>query len=98
MILQSPDQKKSRPPDWGGLDILFYGGHSLAKALNSPRHAPPPEVDQMMRDGNTGMREGRGYYDFTKIDVAKYQQEKMTRFVQLLRMIDLLPPCRVTAD
>lgn len=83
--------------DWGGLDILFYAGHYLAKALNSPRHAPPPEIDQMMKDGLTGMREGRGYYDFTKMDVAKYQQDKMTRFVQLLRTIELLPPCRVPA-
>jgi len=83
--------------DWGGVDILYYAGHYLAKALDSPRHAPPPEIDQMMKDGRTGMREGRGYYDFTKMDVAKYQQDKMTRFVQLLRTIDLLPPCRVPA-
>jgi 3-hydroxybutyryl-CoA dehydrogenase len=77
--------------DWGGVDILYYAGHYLAKALNSERHAPPPEIDQMMKDGRKGMREGRGFYDFTKMDVAAYQREKLARFVKLLGFLDRLP-------
>ena len=42
--------------DWGGVDILYYAGHYLSKALDSPRHAPPEEVTRMMRDGRKGMR------------------------------------------
>ncbi len=78
--------------DWGGVDIVYYAGNYLAEALNSPRHKPPPEVDQMMKDGRTGLREGRGYYDYTKIDVAAYQREKLTHFVGLLRHLGRLPP------
>ena len=77
--------------DWGGVDILYYGGNYLAKALNSPRHAPPPQVAAMMEAGHTGMREGRGYYDFRGVDIEAYRQEKLARFVTLLRNIDQLP-------
>ncbi len=78
--------------DWGGVDIVYYAGNYLAKALNSPRHKPPPELDAMMKDGRTGLREGRGYYDYTKIDVEAYKREKLTGFVHLLRYLDRLPP------
>ena len=78
--------------DWGGVDIVYYAGNYLAEALNSPRHKPPPELDQMMADGRTGLREGLGYYDFSKIDVEAYKREKLTRFVDLLRYLDRLPP------
>ena len=77
--------------DWGGVDILYYAGNYLAKALDSPRHAPPVEVEQMMRDGRTGLREGQGYYDFRNRDVAAYQQEKLSRFVTLLKSLGHIP-------
>ncbi len=77
--------------DWGGVDILWYAGNYLAKALDSPRHAPPPEIGRMMAEGRKGMREGRGYYDFSKIDVAAYQREKLSRLVKLLRFLDQVP-------
>jgi 3-hydroxybutyryl-CoA dehydrogenase len=78
--------------DWGGVDIVYYAGHYLAKALNSPRHAPPPELDQMIADGKKGMREGQGYYDFREMDVEAYQHGKLSSLVHLLRYLDRLPP------
>ena len=45
----------------------------------------------MMKDGRKGMREGRGFYDFTKIDVAAYQRDKLARFVKLLTFLDRVP-------
>ena len=78
--------------DWGGVDIVYYAGHYLAKALDSPRHAPPPELDQMIADGKKGMREGQGYYDFRKMDVEAYQHGKVSSLVHLLRYLDRLPP------
>jgi len=77
--------------DWGGVDIVYYAGHYLAKALNSPRHAPPPELDQMIADGKKGMREGQGYYDFRSMDVEAYQREKLSTLVHLLRYLDRVP-------
>ena len=78
--------------DWGGVDILYRAGNYLAKALDSPAHAPPPEVDRMICDGHTGMREGKGYYDYGGMDLAAYQQTKLKRFVDLLRSIGQLGP------
>ena len=77
--------------DWGGVDILYYAGHYLSKALASPRHAPPEEVTTMMEDGRKGLREGRGYYDFRGIDVDAWQQEKLSRFVTLLDSLGQIP-------
>ena len=77
--------------DWGGVDILYYAGHYLSKALDSPRHAPPEEVTRMMEDGRKGMREGRGYYDFRDMDVDAWQKEKLTRFVTLLGSLGQIP-------
>ena len=77
--------------DWGGVDILYYAGHYLSKALDSPRHAPPEEVTRMMEDGRKGMREGRGYYDFRDMDVDAWQKEKLTRFVTLLDSLGQIP-------
>ncbi|MCY4362512.1 MAG: 3-hydroxybutyryl-CoA dehydrogenase [Gammaproteobacteria bacterium] len=77
--------------DWGGVDILYYAGHYLSKALDSPGHAPPEEVTRMMEDGRKGMREGRGYYDFRDMDVEAWQQEKLTRFVTLLDGLGQIP-------
>ena len=77
--------------DWGGVDILYYAGHYLSKALDSPRHAPPEEVTRMMQDGRKGMREGQGYYDFRDMDVDAWQKEKLTRFVTLLGTLGQVP-------
>ena len=77
--------------DWGGVDILYYGGHNLSKALNSPRHAPPPLVEEMMKAGHKGMREGRGFYDYSKMDVEAFKREKLARFVGILRNTGQLP-------
>jgi len=77
--------------DWGGVDIFYYAGHHLAKALKSERHEPPPEVEQMMKDGRRGMREDQGYYDYRDIDIEAFQREKLTRFVTLLRGMDKIP-------
>ena len=77
--------------DWGGVDILYYAGHYLSKALDSPRHAPPEEVTKMMEDGRKGLREGRGYYDFRDMDVDAWQKEKLTRFVTLLDSLGQVP-------
>jgi len=78
--------------DWGGVDILYYGGNYLKGALNAERFAPPALVPKLMAEGKKGMREGQGIYDFRGIDVAQFQRDKLAKFVGLLRATDLLPP------
>ena len=77
--------------DFGGLDIAYYGCHYMAKALNSPRHAPPPELDQLMKEGKRGLRERHGYYDWRNVDVDAYQRGKLADFVKLFGHLGRLP-------
>ena len=77
--------------DWGGVDILHYAGNYLAEALGGDRFAPPPVIERMMKEGRTGMRAGRGFYDFDGIDVEAYQRETIRKFVDLVGHLGLMP-------
>ncbi len=77
--------------DFGGLDTHFYASHRLAKSLNSPSHAPPPAVDEMMARGDRGMHAGQGYYNFKDRDIEKYQQEKLSAFVTMFNQLGHIP-------
>lgn len=77
--------------DYGGLDIAFYGCHYMAKALNSPRHAPPPELDALMKEGKRGLREGQGYYDWRSVDTDAYRRKRFGQFVRLFGHLGGLP-------
>ncbi len=77
--------------DYGGLDILYYASHYLARALDDPRHAPPPIIDRYMAEGRAGLRAGKGFYDWSQVDAAAYRREVMQRQLKLLRQLDLMP-------
>lgn len=76
--------------DWGGGDILYYASKYMTEATGSPRFAAPEIVDRNMREGRTGMRAGEGFYDFRGMNLDAYQRERLTRFVGLLRHLNLL--------
>ena len=44
-----------------------------------------------MREGRTGLREGKGFYDFSDMDVTAYRREKLAAFAGLLKHLSLLP-------
>ena len=77
--------------DWGGGDILYYASNYLAGALGDPRFAPPPVIVDNMAKGRTGMRAGAGFHDWASRDIPAYQQETLTKLVDLLRHLKLLP-------
>ncbi len=77
--------------DFGGLDILYYASHYLAKALDDPRHAPPAIIDRYMAEGRAGLRAGRGFFDWSQVDAPSYRREVMQRQLALLRQLDLVP-------
>ena len=83
--------------DFGGLDILYYASHYLAKALDDPRHAPPAIIDRYMAEGRAGLRAGQGFFDWSKVDAAAYRREVMQRQLALLRQLDLVPAPGVSA-
>ena len=76
--------------DWGGGDILYYASQYMTQATGSDRFKAPEIIDRNMQEGRTGMRAGQGFYDFNAMDVPHYQQERLIRFVGLLRHLNLL--------
>jgi 3-hydroxybutyryl-CoA dehydrogenase len=77
--------------DFGGLDIAYYACHYLAKALDSPRHAPPEGLDQLMHEGKRGLREGHGYYNWSGVDLDAYRSQRFGQFVKLFVPLGLMP-------
>jgi 3-hydroxybutyryl-CoA dehydrogenase len=76
--------------DWGGGDILFHASKYLEGALGSDRYRAPEVIDRNMKEGNIGMDAGNGFYCFENMDVSSYRKEMLSRFVGLIRHMDLL--------
>jgi 3-hydroxybutyryl-CoA dehydrogenase len=45
-----------------------------------------------MERGDIGLKSGKGYYDFTGVDVAAYRRDVLARFVGQLRHMDMVKP------
>ncbi len=78
--------------DFGGNDILYYASRYLARALDDPRYASPAIVDRHMREGRNGLRDGKGFYDFTGVDVATYRNEALGRMLGMLKYLGMMRP------
>ncbi len=77
--------------DVGGNDILYYASRYLSAALNDPRYASPEIVARLMNSGQNGLRDGKGFHDWTGVDVDDYRRQSTARLVALLRIADRLP-------
>ena len=77
--------------DYGGLDILYYASHYLARALGEPRFEPPAIVDRYMHEGRRGLRDGKGFFDWQGVDAAAYRKDVLARQLALLRHLGLAP-------
>lgn len=77
--------------DFGGLDILYYASHYLAEALADARYAPPAIVDRYMHDGQRGLRDGQGFFDWRGVDRGAYRRDVLVRQLALLRHLGLAP-------
>jgi 3-hydroxybutyryl-CoA dehydrogenase len=78
--------------DWGGGDILYYASRYLTKALDNERYAAPEIVERNMREGHIGMKTGRGFLDYNKIDLDSHRLERLGAFAALLRGLGLVRP------
>ncbi|WP_417515546.1 3-hydroxybutyryl-CoA dehydrogenase [Minwuia sp.] len=78
--------------DWGGVDILYHASRYMTAATGQDRFAAPPVIDRMMADGDLGMNAGRGFGDFTQMDVPAYRRERLKDFHALLTHRGLIAP------
>jgi 3-hydroxybutyryl-CoA dehydrogenase len=65
--------------DYGGNDILYYASRYLAERVSAERYAPPENVQRLMREGNLGLKTGRGFYDYRGRDGQAYRKDVLAR-------------------
>ena len=73
--------------DFGGNDILHYASRSLSDALQDARFDSPEVIGRFMREGRNGVRTGRGFYDWSGVDIQAYRVALLKR---LLAQTELL--------
>ena len=78
--------------DWGGADILYHVDNYLVTALANDRFKAPAILEEKMKSGEMGMRSGKGFYDFSAMDLAAYQKETISKFIDLLIHLQLIKP------
>ena len=77
--------------DFGGVDILFHASNYLSGSLRDSRYACPPIVEKMMREGELGMKTGKGFYDWDADRARVFQQDALERLVHLLKLQGIEP-------
>lgn len=78
--------------DWGGGDVLFHASSYLAQARDDARYSAPDIIARNMREGRTGTRAGQGFYDYRGRDPAAVHDDRLRRQVDMLKLLNLLPP------
>ena len=78
--------------DWGGGDILYYASRYMSEAMNDKRFDAPKIVQDNMAAGRNGLRDGKGFYDYDKMDVPAYRRERMAAFLRALNEAGLARP------
>lgn len=76
--------------DWGGGDILYYASRYLEREIG-PRFASPDVIARNMEQGRNGLRDGKGFYDYTGVDVDAYKMERLGQLCKRLEVMGLLP-------
>jgi 3-hydroxybutyryl-CoA dehydrogenase len=78
--------------DYGGGDILYYASRYLTEALGSPRYAAPPIIERNMREGNIGLKTGKGFLDYQNLDIEAYRSQRLKALVDMLGFMGLTRP------
>ena len=73
--------------DYGGGDILYYASRYLTEALGDARYAAPPIIERNMREGNIGLKTGRGFLDYEGLDIEFYRRQRLEALVGMLRFL-----------
>jgi 3-hydroxybutyryl-CoA dehydrogenase len=78
--------------DFGGGDVLYYASRYLTEALGNIRYAAPPIIERNMREGNVGLKTGRGFLDYECLDIEVYRRQRLGALVGMLRFLGLTRP------
>jgi 3-hydroxyacyl-CoA dehydrogenase len=70
--------------DMAGLDIYHRVSGYLYKSLNnSPQ--PPPLIEEKVKSGELGLKTGKGFYDYSGVDVRDLMGQRVRKLLVLLK-------------
>jgi 3-hydroxybutyryl-CoA dehydrogenase len=78
--------------DWGGGDILYYASRYLSDALKNDRFTAPDVIHTNMAEGRNGLRDGKGFYDYSSKDMQAYRLGRLSEFMRMLHQAGLARP------
>ena len=78
--------------DFGGADILHHASREMSASVDAGRYQAPPVLAGMMARGELGLKSGKGFYDYTGVDVAAYRRDVLARTLGMLRHAGGLHP------
>jgi 3-hydroxybutyryl-CoA dehydrogenase len=78
--------------DWGGGDILYYASRYLSEAMKDGRFEAPKIVHDNMNEKRNGLRDGKGFYDYSGMDVDAYRRNRLAAFLRALQEAGLARP------
>jgi 3-hydroxybutyryl-CoA dehydrogenase len=73
--------------DLGGLDILYYASNFLSEKLGQPQYKAPKTVVEKMEKGEIGPRAGKGYFDYSSVDIDAMFEKRYRGFIELLNLV-----------
>jgi 3-hydroxybutyryl-CoA dehydrogenase len=77
--------------DFGGLDLSLRG---LARASQStPIDYQPSKLLELVKQGHTGVKAGRGFYDYQGRSEAEICRDRDVRLIKLLKVLEEMDVC-----
>ena len=78
--------------DYGGGDILYYASRYLSQALGDQRYAAPEIIERNMAEGRIGLKTGKGFLDYSSLDIDEYRASRLKALVDMLGFMGLSRP------
>jgi 3-hydroxybutyryl-CoA dehydrogenase len=78
--------------DFGGGDILYYASRYLTQALGDERYAAPEIIERNMREGHVGLKTGKGFLDYSTLDIEAYRVGRLKALADMLGFMGLTRP------
>lgn len=75
--------------DLGGLDILYHASRFLYDKFGRDQYRPLKSVLEKMEKGEIGSRSGKGFYDYSSVDIGMMFRRKYKGFYELLNFIKM---------
>lgn len=73
--------------DLGGVDILFHAGNFLNEKLSGNHYKPPKSILDKVRNGEVGPKTGKGFFDYSNIDIESMFNDRYKGFFELLNLV-----------